>query len=230
MNSNIASTVLQIIQILSTNEKMNFLHPNLPKFAEGNISTSLGNIYPLLTSYRSILPDKFPNLILLKQLVDQLGSTSSIFGLDHIGFCYKTESSLKEKERLIKIASRNSIPIYEEPSNDDGLWLFAGNITQINAPVIEFVPIENTTDTDKEYWLPHIQLDIDTILSSEDILDIIKNIYGNEITPFSFVINGTTYIIRCRLGIVEGINIFLDLATSSRNVTHLRQYIWQKIV
>lgn len=230
MTSKFIANILQIIEVLSSNEQINFNSPNLPTFQIDKISTPLGNIYPLMTSSPSSLPNQLPDFNSLHRLINQLSATTSIIRLDHVGFCYQVESSTQEKVRLINEADLRNSPIYQEPSNDDGLWLFAGNLTEIVSPVTEFVPIEYTSDPDKNYWLPHIQFDIDTKLSSTEILDAIKNIYGNRIIPFSFVIDGTTYIIRCRLGVIGGINIFLDLATNARNVTYLRQHIWQRIV
>ncbi len=219
----------KITDKLTIYPQLDFSHPNLPTFSDSTINSKLGDILPKLVASKSHLADKLPDLGLLTILFYELESRNAIKNLDHIGFCYKVESNIIERESLILTAKKTGIPIYEEPSNDSGLWLFAGDISNIANPMLEIVPIEQTTDLDKEYWLPHIQIDIDTNMTADDISALIKSNYKNSITPSPFIIDGTTYIIRNRLGIVDGINIFLDLATSARDVSHLRRNIWKKI-
>ena len=87
--------------------------------------------------------------------------------------------------------------------------------------------IKDTTDPDKTYWLPHIQIDIDTKLLSSQIEKLVINIYGRK--PFPIVIDGKKYIMRLRLGRIDGVNLFLDLATHLRDVDYLKHAIWKKV-
>jgi hypothetical protein len=158
-----------------------------------------------------------------------LTEKESLVRLSHIGFCYKVSSLKAEKDRLINLVKQSRLHLYQEESNDDGLWFFIGNIEHWEDPTIEFIPIKSTKDKYVDYWLPHIQIDIDTKLSGEEIESIVKSVFGREITPYPIKIEGTTYIVRNRLGVINGVNIFLDLATSQRNVKYLKQNLWSKI-
>ena len=224
------STINQLISILSQNKTLNFTHKNFPLFKDEKIITPIGNIGPQLKHDQSSLPNNLVSLDKLQNLLTKLQQKNSLIRLSHIGFCYQVASQKKEVLRLIGAAKTKKISLYEEPSNDAGKWLFLGNISNWQNPVIEFIPIENTNDPNSKYWLPHIQIDVDTKLSGEAIETIVKTVFDKEITPFPIKIDGITYIIRNRLGIINGVNIFLDLATSSRSVKYLRQDIWKKIV
>ncbi len=48
-----------------------------------------------------------------------------------------------------------------------------------------------------EYWLSHIQIDIDTLLAPKEIENLVLLIFGPKIKPFKIDIEGITYIIRC---------------------------------
>ncbi|MFH0942785.1 MAG: hypothetical protein V1810_01285 [Candidatus Beckwithbacteria bacterium] len=203
------------------------LNTNLLKITNNKIITPLGDIVPLLIKHKSNLSNMPIDFNKLKKLTDKL--SSSIIRLNHVGFCYKTFSNIQEKLRLIKLAKKTKIHLYEEPSNDDGLWLFLGNTDQWEKPMIEMVPIEKTNDKWKEYWLPHVQIDLDTKLSAQEVISLVKLIYGNSFKPHFIVINGVTYIVRCWLGVIDGVNIFLDLATKARNVEYSRKNILVKL-
>jgi hypothetical protein len=109
------------------------------------------------------------------------------------------------------------------------LWLFIGDTENWQDPMVEFLPVEKTNDKQAEYWLPHIQIDIDTTLTASEIERILTSVYGGVIQPRAIAIAGTVYIVRSRLGVIDGINIFLDLATNSRNVQWARQQGLTKI-
>ena len=89
------------------------------------------------------------------------------------------------------------------------MWLFLGNVDKWDDPTLEFVLIKNTSDPDKDYWLPHIQIDVDTTLSPNQINDLIQEVYSGKIKPFPIVIDGTTYIMRCRLGRIRALVLLL---------------------
>lgn len=178
---------------------------------------------------KSCLRNSTIDISKLTKLVEVLSIPQSIVRLDHIGFCYKVDSGPEEKERLIKLIRQTSFYLYEEPSNDSGQWLFVGNTDRWKDPSIELVPVETTNDKWKDYWLPHVQIDIDTCLTVDQIVANVSSIYGKSIKPYLIIIEGVAYIVRCRLGIVNGVNINLDLATNSRNVESLRKNTWLKV-
>lgn len=161
-------------------------------------------------------------------LIAKIKTNGNLKGINHIGFCYKVASKQAEVKRLLDIAKAKNIPLYQEPSIDDGDWLFAGDITDITNPLLELIPHEGNTD-DKwiDYWLPHIQFDIDTSLSTEEVEVIVKELINDPGVPYSIQIDGITYIQRVHLGSVEGVNIFLDIATNNRDPTYRRQ--WKRL-
>lgn len=229
MNKNFIENINQILQILSQDPHLNFSHPQLPHFTDSEISTPIGDIFHTLTKKRTNLQNYLVDLSKLKELVDLLSEKKTILRLSHIGFCYKVKNLIKEKERLVSLSKEANFSLFQEPSSDDGLWLFLGNISNWQDPVIEFVPIAHTSDKDADYWLPHVQIDIDTSLDGEGLTFLIKKIFDKDVVPFPIIINDVTYIVRNRLGCIDGINIFLDLATNQRNVPYLREKIWKKI-
>lgn len=229
MNQLFFKRINQIISILSKNKNLNFNHSQLPKFQHPKVLTPIGNFGHVFEKDKSKLPDSLINLSQLEKLVQKMREQSAMLRLSHIGFCYKVEKLEEEKERLIQLSQKSTVDLFQEPSNDDGLWLFLGDISNWQNPVTEFVPIAQTLDKSRSYWLPHIQIDIDTTLDERNIIDLVRNSFADDVEPFPIRINDTTYIIRNRLGCVDGINIFLDLATNKRNVPLLRQKTWQKI-
>ena len=85
-------------------------------------------------------------------------------------------------------------------------------------------------DPQIDFFLSHIQIDIDTTLDSSGIEDVVKEVFNNSVKLYHVaIINGITYIVRNRLGVIDGVNIFIDLATNSRNVKSHRQINLKKI-
>jgi hypothetical protein len=228
--NNLTYHIEQIISILSSNQNLKFNHPNLPKFLADRITTPVSNMLPLLQRYKSSLFDKECDLKLLTKLIEELNKNNSVIRLSHIGFCYKILSSETEKKRLIGLVKQTKSHLYQEQSNDGNTWLFIGDANNWEDPAMEVVLVEKTNDPQADYWLPHIQIDIDTTLSGREIEKLIWSVFENSIKPFPIIIEGKTYIIRNHLGVVDGINIFLDLATNERNVKDLRQNGWKKII
>lgn len=95
--------------------------------------------------------------------------------------------------------------------------------------MIELLPVEKTSDQWKDYWLPHVQIDIDTTLTEKEIIPVVKFFFGDTVTPFSIAIDSVVYIVRNRLGTIDGINIFFDLATKNRNVKFQRQTLLKRL-
>ena len=164
-------------------------------------------------------------------MIEKLTARNNIVRLNHIGFCYKSDSIAVEKSKLIKSCLENKLHLYEEDSSDETRWYFIGNIkNDWQIPLIEYLLLEQTDDAWKDYWLPHVQIDIDTNLSDKEIEKELKVFFGNHIKPFKVTINGIIYIVRLRLGVVDGININLDFATRERRVQYHRQNLLKVIV
>lgn len=197
---------------------------------DSGMDTAMGNMLSFFAYAKSLLPDEPVNEKKLDSVLQALSETQSLIRLNHIGFCYKVPSQSAEKERLLEIAQRVNIHIWQEESIDAGLWLFFGNGSKWDDPVIELLPVEHTSDKFSPYWLPHMQIDLDTSLEGGEISEILNRIYGNKAYPYPINIKGVTYIIRKRLGILNGINIHLDIATNKRNVQLQRSDIWKRLV
>lgn len=218
--------ILSLKKILET---LN-LENDLLKITNNKIISPIGDIVLQLIKHKSNMINDLIDFEKLKKLTDKL--SASIIRLNHIGFCYKTDSQIQEKQRLINLTKKTKLHLFEEPSNDDGLWLFLGEAEQWKKPMIEFLPIEKVTQWIewKEYWLPNIHIDIDLDLDGKKIINFVKEIFGKSFELHLIIINGITYIVRCRLGVVDGVNIFLDLATNARNVESQRKNVFVKLI
>lgn len=227
--NNIIKKLTDVINIISQGTYVSITDTKLLSLTDSEIITPIGDMIPLLVNKLSVLEDEFIDLDLLRRLISKLSESDSVIGLDHIGYCYKVDSLEKEKQRVAKLVKNSSFHLFQEPSNDDSLWLFIGNLENWQNQVIELVPVEKTNDRWVDYWLPHIQIDIDTNRSGVEIEGIVKTVCSNAIRPFSLAIGNTVYIVRNRLGTIDGVNIMLDLATASRKVEVLRKKVWKQI-
>ncbi len=229
MEYKILENFKKIISILSRNDKLIFKNTNLFDPSDTEISTPVGDILPLLLEHKSKLPDHPFTFELLKLLIDKLNNDQAIIRLNHVGFCYKVSSQEKEKERLIGLIKQTKFHLYQEKSNDDGLWLFIGDTGKWEEPLIELIPVEKTKDKWVDYWLPHIHIDIDTKLTVKDITKSIGSIFHSSIKPYFITIDGVVYVVRNYVGTTEGVSFYLDLATRARNVQFARQHLLTKI-
>lgn len=229
MTYELLNALKKILSALSCRENLVFQNTRLLDFSDTKIMTPVGNILPLLLANKSNVSDRPVKSVLLKQLIDRLNSNQSIVRLNHVGFCYKVFSQGKEKKRLVRVIKQTGFHLYQEQSNDDGLWLFIGDTSKWEEPLIELLPVEKTQDKWVDYWLPHIHIDIDTTLTAKDIEDSVNSVFTNTIKPYRVIIDGTVYIVRNYLGSIDGVNIYLDLATRSRSVQFTRQNLLTRI-
>jgi hypothetical protein len=119
--------------------------------------------------------------------------------------------------------------LYQEESSDEGKWFFMGDISHNwQAPIIEYVLIEQTNDEWQQYWLPHVQIDIDTKLTADKIVLELKSFLDQTFNLTQLLLAGN-YIIRLWLGTVDGINIQLDFSTESR-MTQIHRTNFIKLV
>jgi|GEM_PF-1049013 len=202
---------------------------NLLELGDLSIKFPLPSLKDKLFSFTSPLSDSFVSDENFKDLMKIV--KPAMIRLNHIGFCYYTTTRDKDLTDLIAQFSKTDLHLYQEPSNDSSLWLFAGNTEDWQKPLFEIIPITNRSDKWVDYWLPNFQIDIDTTLTAEEIENAINQSFGGKVLPYkAVVIDGVVYVIRARLGVVSGINISLDLATSKRNVEYLRTKTIKKLV
>ena len=219
----------KVFNFFYCSNKLVITNKNLFNLSDTEISTPVGDVLPLLIQHKSKLPNQLIHFELLEKLIERLSSGQSIVRLNHIGFCYKVDSQEKEKERLIRLIKQTKFHLYQEKSIDDGLWLFIGNTNKWEEPLIELIPVEKGSGKWVDNWLPHIQIDVDTILTAREIEKRISPVFTNTRRPHLITIDGIVYIVRNHLGIIDGVNIFLDLATNSRDVKFHRQQLLTKI-
>ena len=161
----------------------------------------------------------------LEQLITAIKTSGAYKGVNHIGFCYKVSSKEGEIKRLAKLARSKGLHVYQEQSIDDADWLFVGDISEITNPVLEFLPLDGQVhDKWVDHWLPHIQFDIDTGLSPQEIKVLVKEFIHRPFTPYPISIDGITYIQRVNLGCLEGVNLMLDISTNNRDINYRRDW------
>ena len=191
-----------------------------------SLAVSGVSINPNFYNHTSPLKDTFVGNEQLTEFFSYLSSNQLFECLNHVGFCYEVENAQAEKQRLLKEATAADWQLYEETSNDAGLWLFVGNIDEWLSPLIEFIPVEKTTDRWKNYWLPHFQIDIQTYLLGNEAEELINSVFKGEIKPYRlFEANGHVFLLRARLGSASGINIELDIGCDGRMLRYHRKQL-----
>lgn len=238
----VAGKLVGIFTLLSANKKLDFLD-------NGQVSISLSDGRKLLdiTSSGLIIPDiSIPQSIFSRPspLIDHFvpsGQIETFIGsltdrdlvarLNHTGFCYLVASKKIEAERIKTIVGSSKWHLYEEESKDLSDWFFLGDKTNWQDPLIEFVPTEMNEDKWRDYWLPHISVDIDTNLSGEEIEALVIKTFEGKVPPYRMiVVNGNICVIRARLGSVSGVNFYFDLGTVTRDPQYHRERLLKQIV
>lgn len=196
---------------------------------DGKLTTPLADdTLSSLFAYRSKRSDEIVEHSLIEKLIAAIKAGKGFKGIDHIGFCYKVGSKEAEIKRIIHEASNKGQHVYQEPSSDDAARLFVGDISEITNPLLELLPHEGqTNDKWVDYYLPHIQFDIGTRLSSDEIETLVKKFINRPFTPYSIQIDGVTYIQRVNLGCIEGVNLMLDISTNNRDINYRKT--WDKL-
>lgn len=159
----------------------------------------------------------------VKNLFDYLASNNLFQRLNHLGVCYQVESIEKEKKALSDEIKKSGWHLYEESSNDGSAWLFVGDKTQWQDPLVELVLVERTEDKWKDYWLPHFQIDIDTYLDGDEIEKLIIESFQGKVKPFRIIeTKKFIVLVRARLGVISGINVNLDMGFEGRMTRYHR--------
>ncbi len=181
-----------------------------------------------LLAHRSKRADEIVPHHTIAELINAIKASDNYKGINHIGFCYKVASKERAVKAIIKEAGGKGCSVYQEPSIDDADWIFVGDLSDVANPLLEFLPHEGKTD-DKwiDYYLPHIQFDIDTRMTAKEIEVLVKKIIRKPFTPYSIQIDGVTYIQRVNLGCLEGVNLMLDISTNSRDINYRKS--WTKL-
>lgn len=195
---------------------------------DSRLVTPVANDTLSLFAYRSKRGDGVIKHSAIKELIDAIKASNNYKGINHIGFCYKTASKEDAVTTITKESSSKGYSVYQESSIDDAAWIFIGNLSDVTNPLLEFLPHEGKID-DKwiDYYLPHIQFDIDTDMTPKEIEVLVKKFIRRPFTPYSIQIDGVTYIQRINLGCLEGVNLMLDISTNNRDINYRKS--WAKL-
>lgn len=195
---------------------------------KSSIKTPFSNNLTDLFSYKAPINDQLFNVNFLRGILNDIKRNGYYKRLNHIGFCYKVKSKEDEITRIGDIISQTEFSAFQEPSNDDGAWIFVGKLANVESTLLEFLPNEGgTSDKWEDYWLPHIHVDIDTNLSPDEISHLTRKYTNNPHIPYSIKIDGVCYIQRVRLGCHSGVSFYLDMGTNNRDINYRRT--WKKL-
>jgi hypothetical protein len=239
MNS-LYSELIKVFKALSKIEKLNFVKDQAVEISchAGqllNIKTDLltspvDHLLESISSKKSPLSDQSPDYPVLEQLISELEKAQAIKELNHVGFCYHVDAQDTERAKLLSETKDTTFKLYEEATDDIAKWYFVGDTSTWEDPMIELLPVESKNETFIDYWLPHIHIDIDTTFTEEEIENLIYRLYEGDPKPIRItVIDGVVYTIRLRLGVLDGVNLFLDLSTKNRMVEFSRKNILKQI-
>lgn len=222
---NVPAKLTDIFRILSSCKKIQ-LTP-IVTITPKDIISPVQDLSDSVFRQRSAIPDTFISMEKFQILVDRLNS--SVTGLDHVGFCYTVDSQEKELARILRAMKHTTFHLYEMTSNDLAKWYFIGNAKNWKEPMIELLPTLPNDDSELAYWMPHIQIDIETKLDWREIEKTMVEIVPDaRPVKFSDPAYGV-YNVRMRLGSVDGINIMFDVGTNVSNLRWSRGHLLREI-
>lgn len=151
----------------------------------------------------------------LQAFLKSLGS--GFKGLNHVGVGYSCSSFSGEILSLKNAISGTSLKLYEEESgSENDKWLWVGNSASPEEPIFEVVlslrpkPIVSSTT-------PHLQIDIDTSLSFEDVKNLaLEHLGPNSIIWELYVPGYGTPLIMAKLASINSMKVLLGIGTDKR--------------
>lgn len=163
----------------------------------------------------------------VRSFVQDLLSKSNV-SLNHLGISYYCVDLSAEVSRLKQLLGNN--PLYEESSDTKSTrWLFIGNADNPNEPMFELVLNQRAKPT-LSSWTPHIQIDIDTELSYDDLMIIVRKHFGNSWVKWSIDVKdwGIPLVVG-RLCSINGLKVYLGIGTNKRGREWHRKQGMQQI-
>lgn len=149
-----------------------------------------------------------------KAFIDELLSASEV-KLNHYGISYYCTDLGAEVSNVKKLLGSNEL--YEESAESTSTrWLFIGNTKKPSEPLFELVLHERKKPA-LSSWTPHIQIDVDTALSYEDLQKIIENHFGDNWVKWSIDVKdwGIPLVVG-RLCSISGLKVYLGIGTDKR--------------
>lgn len=173
-----------------------------------------------------LLTDKHINnavdIIKINNFISKI--TSSIIGINHFGISYSCKNIEKELSYYKKLVSGTSLKVFEEKSDSKyNRWFFIGNLEYKENPLFEVVLSESLTPLFNE-WVPHFQIDLNTCLDHETILNITKSLLIEDFIQWKLDIPNYGIVLSMgSLGSIDGTKIVLGIGTSHRGKQTLKE-------
>jgi len=141
----------------------------------------------------------------------------NVTGLNHLGICYHIPDNELDWEirSLVKVIQEYGGDIYRDPAweAEQMEWLFA-RWNDVNTPMFEFVLPRDNKKNDEP---PHFQIDLDTNLDQETLLQRVESIYWKWFFNWS-------------LNIPEAWGVVVNMWTLDDTEWYrLRLWLWTKI-
>jgi len=162
----------------------------------------------------------------LKNFLDAI--SKKIIRINHLGIGYNYLDPSQEIKKYISQIKKSKFKLYRETSTNKYVnWHYVGNLkTDIEAPIFEIVLTKCATKIDK--WSPHFQIDIDTKLTSKELLKISKNIFGDFDWSMNLP-NGDVILGMKLMGRINGVEICLGVSTQNRDFLYHRKKLIKEV-
>lgn len=237
----VAAKLIDVFQILALQSALHYVHRNeVDVFISGKrcllhitpdtITTPVSSITEdIFAEPGSSLIDQFVTTSDLSTLMRLLNEHERVKILDHIGFCYLVKSQENELNRIKRALRGHAIHGYTMDSDDYSKWYFIGDLRDWRDPMIELLPTLPNNDSELAYWMPHIHIDINTSWSAHELEKIITSVFGTTRRPVRRSDQWGVHSVRLWLGVVAGVNIHLDIATTIRNLHWVRTHLYRPL-
>ncbi len=149
--------------------------------------------------------------------------SGKITRINHLGISYSCISIDRELSYYKKLISGTSLKLFEEKSDSIyNKWFFIGNLKK-NDPLFEIVLTESPTSIIND-WVPHFQIDFDTSLDYEAIVNSTENSLAKDFIKWKLNIpNYGTVLCMGILGNINGTKITLGIGTNQRGKQSLKE-------
>ncbi|MFO0704041.1 MAG: hypothetical protein U0525_04945 [Patescibacteria group bacterium] len=198
----------------------------LPLRIGKNILVNGLDISSILSRNLSPLEDKVEDFSRIQSFIALSKTRKFHINLNHVGFCYKSDNIEHEKATLLSFAKANNLYLYHETSHGFDPWFFVGSKIDKTLPMIEFLPttiIPEYWQSSVDMWLPQIQIDIDTTIKADELEPFIRSVFDNNLLMFRlFEVDNMPVVYRVRLGVLDGVNINLDIGSDLRDTNNYR--------
>lgn len=151
----------------------------------------------------------------LEAFMDELVSISDV-NVNHFGISYYCADIKTEVDSLKKLVGIGEL--HEETSGiSTTKWLFIGDTNNPSKPLFELILNERSKPV-LSSWVPHLQIDIDTTLSAEELKKVIAKQLGADWIKWSIDVEGIgTPLVMGRLCSIDGIKVYLGIGTDKRD-------------